>query len=121
MKKVYLDKSFVSEGTFYYGVSVNSDKCPNEQTGNYGASITILFLKSFLTLRMCPCINSLTTKKHTEKFSSANLKKMLSPGYIILRTQRLKDKSVHESPHQDLCCFQIHLFSSLVLKELTMF
>ena len=36
--------------------------------------------------------NSLTTEKQTTKFSSANFKKMLSPSYIILRTQRLEGK-----------------------------
>ena len=39
-------------------------------------------------------LNSLTTKKQTPKFSSANFekKKLLSPSYIILRIQRLEDK-----------------------------
>ena len=84
----------MSEGTFYYGVSVNSDKCPNEQTGNYGASITILFLKSFLTLRMCPCINSLTTKKQTEKFSSANLKKNVKSRLYHIENSKTKEKEM---------------------------
>ena len=50
---------------------------------------------------------------------------MLSPSYIILRIQRLEDNSVDldevdhdEPPHQDLHCLQIHIFSSLVLKDL---
>ena len=34
-------------------------------------------------------INSLTTKKQTTKFSSANFQKNLSLSYIILRIQRL--------------------------------
>ena len=37
-------------------------------------------------------INSLTIKKHTTKFSSANFQIMLSPSYIILRIQRLEGK-----------------------------
>ena len=37
-------------------------------------------------------LNSLTTEKQTIKFSSANFQKMLSPSYIILRTQRLQGK-----------------------------
>ena len=37
-------------------------------------------------------LNSLTTKKQTTKFSSANFQKMLSPSYIILRIQRLEGK-----------------------------
>ena len=36
--------------------------------------------------------NSLTTKKQTTKFLSANFPKMFSPSYIILRSQRLKGK-----------------------------
>ena len=36
--------------------------------------------------------NSLTTKKQTTKFSSANFQKMLSQSYIILRIQRLEGK-----------------------------
>ena len=70
--------------------------------------------------------NSLTTKKKMAKFSSANCKEMLSTGYIILRTQRLKGNSVdldelanYEPPHQVLHCLKIRLFSSLVLKELS--
>ena len=40
-----------------------------------------------------PCtINSLTTKKQTTKFSSANFQNILSPSYIILRIQRLEGK-----------------------------
>ena len=35
---------------------------------------------------------SLPFKKQTTKFSSANFKKMLSPGYVILRIQRLECK-----------------------------
>ena len=35
---------------------------------------------------------SLTSKKETSKFSSANFQKMLSPIYIILRIQRPEDK-----------------------------
>ena len=70
-------------------------------------------------------VNSLTTKKQTTKFSSANFQKLLNPSYIILRTQRLEransanlsEVAYHEPPHQDLCCFQIQLFSSLVSKE----
>ena len=37
-------------------------------------------------------INSLTIKKQTTKFSSANVQIMLSPSYIILRIQRLEGK-----------------------------
>ena len=37
-------------------------------------------------------VNSLTTKKQTTKFSSANFRKMLSLRYIILRIQRLEGK-----------------------------
>ena len=36
--------------------------------------------------------NSLTTKKQTTKFLSANFQKMFSPSYIILRTQRQEGK-----------------------------
>ena len=36
------------------------------------------------------CTNSLTTKKQTTKFSSANFQKMLSPSYTILRTETLR-------------------------------
>ena len=36
--------------------------------------------------------NSLTTKKQTTIFSSANFQKMLSPSYIILRIQRVEGK-----------------------------
>ena len=46
---------------------------------------------------------------------------MLSPSYIILRFLRQSLNSVdldevahYEPPHQDLCCLQIMLFSSLV-------
>ena len=65
------------------------------------------------------CINSLTTKKAEDKFSSANFQKKLSPSYIILRIQRLDEVAHHEPSHQDLHCLQIQLFSSLILKELT--
>ena len=44
---------------------------------------------------------------------------------MILRIQRLEGKQLdldevahYELPHQDLCCLQIQLFLSLVLKEL---
>ena len=37
-------------------------------------------------------INSLTTKKQTTKYSSANFQKTLSPSCIILRIQRLESK-----------------------------
>ena len=64
-------------------------------------------------------VNSLTTKKQTTKFSSANFQKMLSPSYIILRNSvDLDEVAHHEPPHQDLCCLQIQLFASLVVKEL---
>ena len=53
----------------------------------------------FLRKRLAACyqpgsqlLNSLTTKKQKTKFSSANLQKMLSPNYIVLRIQRLEDK-----------------------------
>ena len=36
--------------------------------------------------------NSLTTEKHTTKFSSANFQKMFSPSYIALRILRLSGK-----------------------------
>ena len=44
------------------------------------------------SVKVCKWVNSLTLKKHTTKFSSANFQKMLSPSYIILRTQRLECK-----------------------------
>ena len=52
-------------------------------------------------------------------------KKMLSPSHIILRNQRLDSVDLdevapYEPPHQDLRCLQIQLFSSLVVKELTL-
>ena len=65
--------------------------------------------------------NSLTTKKQRTKFRLQILKKMLSPSYIILRIQRLECKQCRSrwgGSHQDLCCLQIQLFSSLVVKEL---
>ena len=37
-------------------------------------------------------LNSLTTEKQTTKFSSANVKKKLSPSYIIQRIQKLEGK-----------------------------
>ena len=61
--------------------------------------------------------DSLTSKKQTTKFSSANFQKMFSPSYIILRFQRLEGLGL-KPPHQDLCCLQIQLFLSLMLKEL---
>ena len=71
-------------------------------------------------------IGSLTIKKQTAKFSSADFKKMVSPSYVILRIQKLSransldlDEVTHnESPHQDLHSLQIQLFLSVVLKEL---
>ena len=70
------------------------------------------------------CVNSLTTEKHTTKFSSANFsKKKLNPCYFIMRIQRQRANSVdldevahYEPPHQDLHCLQMQLFSSLVLR-----
>ena len=70
-------------------------------------------LRKYLVKRApAGCINSLTSKKQSTKFASANFKKMLSPSYIILRTQRLEGKSVdldevahYEPLHQDLYCF----------------
>ena len=56
-------------------------------------------------------VNSLITEKQTTKFSSANFQRMLCPSYILIVCK-------HEPPRQDLHCFQIHLFSSLVVKEL---
>ena len=41
--------------------------------------------------RFC-LFDSLTTKKQTTKFSSAHFQKLLSPGYITLRIQRLESK-----------------------------
>ena len=64
--------------------------------------------------------NSLTIKKQTTKFSSANFQKMLSPSYTILRIQKLVDldEVAHdELPHQGLRCLQIQLFSSLEVKN----
>ena len=75
-------------------------------------------------------LNSLTIKKQTTKFTSANFQKMLISSCNILRIQRLEGKQCssedldevahYEPPHQDLCCLQTHLhvFSSLVLREL---
>ena len=70
-------------------------------------------------------VNSLTTKKQTTKFSSANFEKMLSELYINenSKTRRansvdLDEVALHEPPHQDLRCLQIQLFMSLVVKEL---
>ena len=76
---------------------------------------------------MSQCINSLTTKKQTTKFLSANfqIKKIKSMLYHIESSKTKGANSVDldevaqfEPPHQDLCCLQIQLFSSLVLKEL---
>ena len=68
-------------------------------------------------------LNSLTTKKQTTKFSSANFQKMLNPSHIIFRIQRansldLDEVAHYELPHQDLRCLLIQLFSCLVLTEL---
>ena len=66
-------------------------------------------------------INSFTTKKQMTKFSSANLKKMFSSSYIMLRmadSGGLDEVAHHEPPHQELRCLQIQLFSSLAVKEL---
>ena len=69
--------------------------------------------------------NSLSAKKQTTKFTSANFQKLLCPSYMISKIHKQEGKSVyidevahHEPPHQDLRCLQIHLFSSLVLKKL---
>ena len=72
--------------------------------------------------------NSFNTKKQTTKFSSVNFQKkifMSSSSNMMLRIQRLEANSVgldevshYEPPHQDLCCLQSQLFSSLVLREL---
>ena len=66
-------------------------------------------------------VYSLTTKKQTTKFSSANFQIMLSPSYIILKIQTLEGKQCtqNEHSHQDLPCLQNQLVSSLVLKDLT--
>ena len=37
-------------------------------------------------------VNSLTTENQKTKFSFANVQKVLSPSYIILRIQRLEGK-----------------------------
>ena len=62
-------------------------------------------------------LNSLTTKKQTTKFTSANFQKMLRPSYIILRIQRLEGKQCrsraisrftrdhYEPAHEDLPYF----------------
>ena len=57
--------------------------------------------------------------------SGYHFQKVLSPSYIILKIQRLDNKHVdlddvahHEPHHQNLCCLQIQLFSSLILREL---
>ena len=70
----------------------------------------------------CFCLskggNSLTTKKQTAKFLSANFKKMLSPIKLYhsedsnSKANRidLDEVAQHEPPHQDLHCLQIQLF-----------
>ena len=71
--------------------------------------------------------NSLTTKKQTTKFSSANYQKMknLNLSFIILSSQRveysvdLDEVALYEPPYQDLRYLQIQLFSSLIVEELT--
>ena len=69
--------------------------------------------------------NTLSDKKQTTKGTSTNFQKMLSPSCIILRIQRqmancvdLDEVAQYETPHHDLCCLQIPLFSSLVFKVL---
>ena len=67
-----------------------------------------------------------STEKQMTKYSSANFQKMWSPSYISYREFKdLRANSVdldevahYELPHQDLCCLQCQLFSSLALKEL---
>ena len=72
------------------------------------------------------CIISFTTKKQTKNFSSANLEKNVR--FKLYHTDKIKDRRAnsvaldevahYEPPHQDLCCLQTELLSSLVLKEL---
>ena len=110
----------------------NSVMCPKD---SYGMVNSVDSDQALCLLNpICPStfnINSLTTKRQTTKFSSANLQKVLTPTYIILRIQRLEGRHMradsvdldemayYEPPHQDLHCLQIQLFSSLVVKELT--
>ena len=54
------------------------------------------------------CVNSLTTKKQTTKFSSANFQKKLITENS--KTVDLHEVAHHEPPHQDLRCLQIQLF-----------
>ena len=70
-------------------------------------------------------LNSLTTKKKSTKFLSAVFKKMISPSYIILRTQRLEGKQCRsrlggslQATSSRSTLFANSLFSSLVLEEL---
>ena len=85
-----------------------------------------LYVDRFARKILSKAINSLTTKKHTTKFSSANLKKKELKLYLIAKTKTrgqtvtvdLDEVAHYEPPHQDLHCLQIQLFSSLVLKEL---
>ena len=69
-------------------------------------------------------INSLTTKKAEDKIFGCKFSKNVSPRFIILIIHRAHsvdlDEVAHSEPlhQQDLCCLQIQLFSSLVLKEL---
>ena len=50
-------------------------------------------MAEMLPMKLYPfTLNSLTTKKQTTKFSSANFQKKLSPSYSILRIQRQEGK-----------------------------
>ena len=82
-------------------------------------SFDILRVKAYDCRRDSYSFNSLTIKKQTTKFSSANfLKNVKSSLYYIERADSVDlDEVAHnEPPHQDLLCLQIQLFSSLVLK-----
>ena len=53
----------------------------------------VIHIKIFQKLR-ADNFNSLTTKKQTTKFSSANFQKMLSPSYIMLGIQKTRGQTV---------------------------
>ena len=47
-------------------------------------------------------LNSLTTKKQTTKFSSANFQKMLGPSYIIFLTPHAKGHNYFKQEYRKL-------------------
>ena len=78
-----------------YSNCVDSDKMPHLAASDLGLHclpMSPLWSTRYQWVNTC-ILNSLTRKKQTTKFSSANFqKKIISPSYIILRIQRLEGK-----------------------------